>query len=196
MERRELGFEMNGFKLGGKFLYKGKETTVLGFDSTGVIDKIFIDCEPNNSVGIGTSWLISNEKFIVKDRINGRWVDGSELTKIQFAQFTKSDLKSGDTVVFRNGSKRFVLVETATLHDENGSRMSSLTNYFNNLRLFIGVKNDLDIMRVYHDNQLIWEREEKTSNQVEIDKLKSRIRQIDLERDELKNQIEELNQLS
>lgn len=69
-------------------------------------------------------------------------------------KFTKSDLRDGNVVEYDNGKMR--IVKGGYLYNENGSRVSALDRYDENLESFAG---SIKIVRVY---RVMWEREEQT----------------------------------
>lgn len=112
-------------------------------------------------------------------------------------QFTKSDLKSGDKVVYRNGTERYVLIETETLHSIVTGDKSTLLKYFNDNLYWEETRvNSNAIMKVYRNNELIWERVEepvKTPQQIELEKIEIRQRELAEEQKKLADRINELS---
>lgn len=90
----------------------------------------------------------------------------------------KSLLKSGDTVILRNGDECKVFLDYETKHYGRGIISSVIKNYFNALieydrQLIHGISQDLDIVQIYrprydsnvmstdlYDYELVWERKE------------------------------------
>lgn len=90
----------------------------------------------------------------------------------------KSLLKSGDTVVLRNGDECKVFLDYETKHYGRGIISSVIKNYFNALieydrQLIHGISQDLDIVQIYrprcdssvmstdlYDYYLVWKRKE------------------------------------
>ena len=68
----------------------------------------------------------------------------------------KSLLKSGDKVTYRDGTERFVLLETGTLHTDIGDFALKL-EYFND-KLCCESHKIQDIMKIERGTELIWER--------------------------------------
>jgi hypothetical protein len=119
------------------------------------------------------------------DWANGmsEWYNLSDLTLIKKGktmQFTKSDLKTGMFVKYRNGEYRMVLGNIIT-----GDGWMSLNDLSSNLLENINGRNRLDVMSVYtakhnatiasylkgQDLTLIWERTEQTPAQKEMEVL-------------------------
>lgn len=94
---------------------------------------------------------------------------------IEKPTFTKSDLKSGDKVVYRNGEGRFVLVETGTLHDTRGEKCASYRDFEDDLT---SCAKWMVIMKVYRNGVLIWQRNEETPEQIEIEKIEKDMRKL------------------
>lgn len=105
-------------------------------------------------------------------------IDWDATFKLANKDFKKSDLQSGDKVVYRKGEERFVLLETDSLHGSNGEMYSRLSKYTDNLMYLNSSYSKLDIMKVYRDGQLIWEREELTKAEKEVKRLEARLAEI------------------
>lgn len=90
-----------------------------------------------------------------------------ETDKKEKEQFTKADLKDGMRVVYRDGRERIVLKgKLCKITVYNG-----LDGYNEELMNDLSVGRHLDIMKVYEDSELIWEREEpKKMTHEEIEK--------------------------
>jgi hypothetical protein len=111
-------------------------------------------------------------------------------------EFTKSDLKTGMFVKYRNGGIRLVLADFVT-----GTYWRSLNNVAENLKS-VDCQRDLDIMSVYEalrpaniesylngeDLKLIWERTEQTPAQKEMQELLSNIEKAEKGIAEMKEQ--------
>lgn len=106
-------------------------------------------------------------------------------------EFTKSDLKSGDKVVYRDEEELFVLIETQSLHDsKSGYQDGYLSSYDEFLKHKVHMKRD--IMKVYRDNILIWERAEepqKTAQQIEIERIEKEMREISVMQNKLADEL-------
>jgi hypothetical protein len=137
----------------------------------------------------------SGEEFIGfwSDGRAGTWVGDTAQTIIPYKEmmqllgktmeFTKSDLKTGMFVKYRNGGIRLVLADFVT-----GTYWRSLNNVAENLKS-VDCQRDLDIMSVYEalrptniesylngeDLKLIWERTEQTPAQKELALLQEQI---------------------
>ena len=55
----------------------------------------------------------------------------------------KSLLKSGDKVTYRDGTERWVLLETETLHDDKGNPLNSLNRFKDDLAELAFNSNDI-----------------------------------------------------
>lgn len=74
-----------------------------------------------------------------------------------FAWNPKEMLQSGSKVTYRDGTERFVLLEVEGLYDENGDKMAHLDYFDDNL---LGhTLRDMDIMKIEHCGEIIWERQ-------------------------------------
>jgi hypothetical protein len=92
-------------------------------------------------------------------------------------QFTKSDLKDGMVVTYRNEEKRILIGgEFYEKVDSNWNSTSSIGRYYKDL-LRDGSRN-LDIMKVEYMDKVLWEREEEeTPEQKEIKRLQGIIKE-------------------
>lgn len=97
-----------------------------------------------------------------------------ELKLIKSKQFTKSDLKDGDIVTYRNGNKR--TIEGNILIDKDGFIMGTLKSYEDNLK-HINVKEN-DIIKVERPvkYKTVFEREEEILDETEKRYLRNVIR--------------------
>lgn len=78
-----------------------------------------------------------------------------EMPETEKKQFTKADLKDGMIVRYRNDDERIFFCGKFY----NTEEMNYIEAYKDNLKISNRV-NDLDIMKVYEGNKLVWEREE------------------------------------
>jgi len=107
---------------------------------------------------------------------------GFTIVKFGKQNFTKDDLEDGYRVVLRNGEPKFVLKRANSLNDVGGYKHNTLANYDETL-IFQGIPH-FDIMQVYdREDNLVWEREEKTEKQIKIEELQRKAQEI---ADELK----------
>jgi signal peptidase I len=102
----------------------------------------------------------------------------------QLPQPQKSLLKSGDKVVYRDGSERFVLIEIGTLYTEDGRLRNRLDEYLDNLT--IKYNKDQDIMQVYRNNELIMQRTEKSDRELKIEEIQRKMDELKAEMEGLK----------
>lgn len=102
---------------------------------------------------------------------NREWFKEEEL---ELVTFTKSDLKDGDIVTYRNGTRR--RVRNNKLLDEDGYSGNRLENYNNNLKDKDGGHN-LDIIKVERPTyETVFERKEEILDETEKRYLKQVIR--------------------
>lgn len=195
MEFKEIGFKMYGFELGEEVIYNNKKTVVIGFDGDESFLNIIIKRVRDNN---GT--LLKNSAH--KNRITNvlfmdypmYWVSSSQIKKVKSLQFNKSDLKSGDKIVYRKGVERWVLMETNTIHDNDGNVEFNLDNWTGGL-FDVDCDEEYDIIKVYRNDVLIWERIEepqKTAEQLEIERIEIKLREMSVEQNKL---ADELNRL-
>lgn len=108
-------------------------------------------------------------------------------------KFTIDDLEDGFEVVYRNGAVRYVLCKTKTLHDENGTRRCYLKDFDEDMNFHANQQSgkDFDIMKVYNRQKtLVFEREEKSETQIQIEKLQETINVAQKEIEELKKLVD------
>ena len=121
------------------------------------------------------------------DGINGiiYRVEKDSIERVAIPQPQKSLLRSGDMVVYRGGSKRYVLVETGGLYVENGSLAKDLCYFTDDLLESRGAKSE-DIMQVYRNGELIMERAEKSEREKEVEQIQAEMAKLSKRLDELK----------
>lgn len=112
-------------------------------------------------------------------------------------EFTKEDLRIGMLATFRKGVSGFYSTEKIAWPDRNPPYSeqkhlfidgSGCITTINSLNSDLTYKNNsnYDIMKVYALGELIWEREEKTEQQLQIEKLEATIKQAQEELKQLK----------
>ena len=112
----------------------------------------------------------------------------SQFEEISIPQPHKSLLKSGMKVVCRNGSHRYVLLETNRLYNPHTWNFSlSISEYNENLIRSLGT-SPYDIMEIYDGEILIAKREEKSAKDTKIEELEKRMRELADEIAELKGE--------
>ena len=112
----------------------------------------------------------------------------SQFEEISIPQPHKSLLKSGMKVVCRNGSHRYVLLETNRLYNPHTWNFSlSISEYNENLIRSLGT-SPYDIMEIYDGEILIAKREEKSAKDTKIEELEKRMRELADEVAELKGE--------
>lgn len=126
--------------------------------------KIHSHCENINKI----SKIIKIENFVAYpyylEDCNEPF-DGEELELVE-NQFTKSDLKDGDIVTYRNGSKRTVIAKK--LINSGGYIAKNIDNYTEELKDTISMI-DLDIVKVERPIQYetVFERKEEILDETE-----------------------------
>jgi hypothetical protein len=150
-------------------LKKGEKGTVIEESDFPFVkwDNTNLNCRGSNG------WAVSQSKLALLP----------EQSKV-LSSPKKSLLQSGDTVVYRDGSKRFVLIETGTLHAEDGRLKNNLDAYRDNLT--ITYNKCYDIMEVYRNNEPIMQRTEKSERELKIEELQRKIDEIKVEMEGLK----------
>lgn len=102
----------------------------------------------------------------------------------------KDLLEDGFTVVYRSGEKRLVLLQPQSLHRfEDGHRMSSLRDYREDLiHHNKDIRSTQDIMNIYNrENVLIWKRQEKSKEDIELEVIEEKIKALEERREKLKS---------
>lgn len=101
--------------------------------------------------------------------------DNNELELIKDKQFTKSDLKDGDIVTYRNGDKRTII--NNNLIDEQGEKAHDL-NYYREDLTSKGGTGYLDIIKVERPTsyETVFERKEEILDETEKRYLREVIR--------------------
>ena len=102
----------------------------------------------------------------------------------QLPQPQKSLLKSGDEIFLENGDRRFVLVETNSIHDYFGTRAGELDKYSENLKVAFSGK--FKVMLVYRNGELVMERTEKSEKELRKEEIEAEMAKLQKELDELK----------
>ena len=100
------------------------------------------------------------------------WLKDNEVAEVKF---TKSDLKDGDIVTYRNGNKRTVI--SCKLIDENGMGAKYLRSYDDQIKDENGCRN-LDIVKVERPikYETVFERKEEILDKTEKEYLANVIR--------------------
>lgn len=130
-----------------------------------------------------------------KENSHGCW-NPSNFELVQSKQFTKSDLKDGMRVVYRDGRVRYVLGNTTLSYEPSAytgggkyCHASYTDDYDNNLKKEELFKS-MDIMKVIdRDNTVLFERVEapaKSQQEIEMDKLQKQIAELSAQADKLK----------
>lgn len=119
--------------------------------------------------------------FNVRLKELGTWIYEEGLVKT----FTKSDLKDGMVVTYRNENERIVFKNTLYLPDEDDTLMSRITLAYYNNDLMLPDYSSMDIMKVTYMDEVLWEREEETAEQKRIKELEGGIARMQEELDNL-----------
>lgn len=87
-------------------------------------------------------------------------------------------LEDGFKVVYNDGVERYVLLRTKTLHDKRGNVTTPLYKFNDELK-----SRDTfyawEIIKIYNrKDQLIWEREEKSQQELEIERIEAEMRKL------------------
>lgn len=102
----------------------------------------------------------------------------------------KSLLKSGDKVVYMNGDKRFVLLETQSLHTSYGEKVNNFRNYSKDL-ICENLPN-YSINEIWRGDELIAKRIEKSAQQIEIERIKGEMLKLSEQQNQLAKDLEKL----
>ncbi len=99
----------------------------------------------------------------------------SLVKKYSLPQPHQSLLRSGDKIVCNNGFTRYILLETGTVHSENGDK----THYISDLSYH------LPIDKIYRNNTLIAERT-KSPTEIERERIQKEIELLQIQLSELR----------
>lgn len=123
---------------------------------------------------VGTIERIDKDEYVVKFPSHSCWNGKEEELVLATSTFTKSDLKDGDIVTYRDGTRR--RVRNNKLLSEDGYSGNRLENYNNNLKNKDGGHN-LDIVKVERPTyKTVFERKEEILDETEKRYLKQVIR--------------------
>lgn len=128
-------------------------------------------CILNGSIQFA-SGRFSHNKFLSLEDVNDFFN-----SKFELVQTPKELLKSGDKVTYRDGSERFVLLETGTLHNSSGTVAIILDKFDDNL-MRTSETRTCDIMKIERGSEIIWEREEKSAKQIEVENIKNEMKKL------------------
>lgn len=123
---------------------------------------------------VGTIERIDKDEYVVKFPSYSYWYGKEEELELVTPTFTKSDLKDGDIVTYRNGRRR--IVKEDYLINDKGEKQLSLQNYDNYL---LDKDNDskFDIVKVERPTyETVFERKEEILDETEKRYLKQVIR--------------------
>ena len=124
------------------------------------------------------SHVFNHHYLIHEDKGDWAWTD-EMFEKISIPQPHKSLLKSGMKVVYRNGSHRYVLLETNGLYNPYTCNFSlPISEYNENLIRASDISSPYDIMKIYDGEMLIAKREEKSTKDTKIEELEKRMRDL------------------
>ena len=123
---------------------------------------------------VGTIERLDKDKYVVNFPSHSCWNGKEEELELVLTTFTKSDLKDGDIVTYRDGTRR--RVRDNKLLSEDGYSGNRLENYNNNLKNKDGGHN-LDIVKVERPTyKTVFERKEEILDETEKRYLKQVIR--------------------
>jgi hypothetical protein len=105
----------------------------------------------------------------------------------------KSLLKSGMEVVFRDGIHRYVLIETDSLYHTQGALSMTLKSYHENL--ICSTFSSLDVMEIWDGDTLIAKRTEKSTQEIEIERIESEMRKLSEAQNKLADGLKKIKQL-
>lgn len=132
------------------------------------------------------------------DGTGGFWKNGSKMHwKIfdyecvgvyfeEITQFNKSNLQECDIVVLRNG-ERYVLFNNRLASDIRAN--ISINQYSEILKINEFSTSYLDIMQVFRNNELIFERIEKSPQQIKIEEIEKTVAELNQQLKELKKEV-------
>lgn len=109
-----------------------------------------------------------------------RWSNAEWELIIENQISTKEELEDGDICVFRNGGKCVCL---------NGNILDNYCEYNIKSNLTSIVCKEYDIMEVYRNKELIYEREEKSAQQIEIENIQAEMKKLNKRLEVLKGEM-------
>lgn len=135
----------------------------------------------------GYKAVLDNGYILKNLSIPGEMESFSDLRFLEIKDFTKSDLQEGDIIVCRNS---FRLVYFNKKFMDGNMVNTELTRYEDNLirRTFPNKMPEFDVMQIYRNNELIFERIEKTEKQIELEKLKGNIKELEKRIEEMEKE--------
>ena len=115
-------------------------------------------------------------------------------------------LQSGDKLVRRDGSKRYILLETNGLYYESGDLADKA--FDDNDKVIVGRYNDslisplksqsirfTDVMYVYRGGVLVMERTKKSPQDIEVERIESEMRKLSEAQNKLADDLKKIKQL-
>lgn len=99
---------------------------------------------------------------------------------------TKEELEDGDICVLRNGKQKAIVFGS---HIIVNNSIGWHKNYSTNMDLTYKYDNKRDIMEVYRNKELIYKREEKSSQQIEIENIQSEMEKLNKRLEVLKGEM-------
>lgn len=144
------------------------------------------------AVVTGVPDIRGNSIYLDNDTEYTHHTDSYELVE-PAKTFTKSDLKDGMRVVYRNSDERYVLDGAfLRIYLVNGVKNFQRTNHVDSYTEDLlddpnNGKSDLDIMKVIdRDGTVLFEREEKSQQEIEMEKLQKQIAELQEQANKLK----------
>ena len=105
----------------------------------------------------------------------------------------KTLLRSGDKLTLRNGCEGYVLLETNSIYSSTGGgRIDFLSNYYDDLKYLVSQESRHDVVKVHRDGKLIWQLDEKSKEQLELEKIEAEIRELSTQQTKLADRMSEL----
>lgn len=156
---KELSFK--GYKVGDKIVGLGTSSIYEVFERAGelrlkCVKSYHEDVPEGKDCGHISSFSINHEK--------------SAKLNSQLPQPHKNLLKSGMTVEFGNGERRYVLIETDSLHDEYGTFKLNISKYSSDLSNPHCIDRQFDVAKIWDGEILVAQRELILKTEAELKK--------------------------
>ena len=151
------------------------------------VGKIYYTNDNGYGVTTDSGAILTNISLLKEMKCYGGKLQFIEVVEVK--DFTKSDLKEGDIVVTRNDCKLVFFNKRFTNCTNVNSKLEKWEidlirkTSFNRLPEF-------DIMQVYRNGELIFERFEKSQKQIELEKLKENIKELEKRIEEMEKENE------
>lgn len=174
------------FEMGYK--WRGRESTYQE------LDKPFYFAEGHNILYCSGADYFFNHK----DCEDNKEITYKELMTLAYGEdtmstqkeFTKSELKDGMVVVYRDGDERYVFGDTLfLLHEGLGAQLYRFNEDLTHLEY-----ETMDIVEVKYMGESLWKRSEQTEQQKQLAELKAAQEQLLLQAKEISDKIDALQQ--